>query len=325
MENKVLITGGAGFIGSNLIEYLLTNTSLSIAILDNFLSGRKEYLDQIFKKNTNLDRNRITLITGDIRRFEAVKEAAAGVNAVVHLAAFPGVFSSLKEPREAFEVNVGGTFNVLEVCRQLDIERFVYASSNAAVGQQTPPVNEEKAPLPVSPYGASKLAGEALCSAYYHSYGIKAISLRFANAYGIYSIHKTSVIPTFIRNAKEGKPLIIYGACDQTRAFVHVHDICNAIYLAMQYVPANFQKPESLVFQISSSREIKILDLANHIVSLAKQDGLAPPPIQFNGVRKGEVRNVYSSIEKAKDRLNFYPAYSFEEGIQHTWQHYYIT
>ena len=252
---------------------------------------------------------------------DMVEEASKGVNGIVHLAALPGVFTSLKEPREAYDVNVSGTLNLLEACRKFEIEHFIFASSNAAVGDHDPPINENNVAIPVSPYGAYKLAGEAFCSAYYQSYGIKAVSLRFANAYGPYSFHKTSVIPTFIQNAKQGKPLVIYGDGAQTRDFIHVHDMCKAIFLALQYDPERI-KEKGLFFQIASSVEVKILDLANLIVNLTIKDNLPTPVINFHEIRKGEVRKVYVEIKKAKALLGFNPSIPLDAGLQKTWENW---
>ena len=314
---KVLITGGAGFIGVNLIDYFIKETPFLIVILDNLSVGNKQYVDRITLSEKNKDR--IKFVVGDIRNKDVVEDASKDVDAIIHLAAFTGVFSSLNDPRETFDINVCGTFNLLEACRKFEINRFVFASSGAAVGEQEPPIDERKVPLPISPYGASKLAGEALCSAYYQSYGIKAVSLRFANAYGPYSFHKTSVIRVFIGKAKEGKPLIIYGDGTQTRDFIYVKDICRAIHLSMQYEP-DHSNNEGLVFQIASGIEVKILDLALLIQKLATQDGQVLPPIKFDSVRIGEVKKVYANIDKAKRLLSFRATIPFNEGIRITWE-----
>lgn len=316
----ILITGGCGFIGANLVEYLLQDGRYCIRIMDNLSTGREEYIDQILNSinPTNSENSPVELIAGDVRNREQVKKAAQGVDAVVHLAAHTSVVDSLKDPQENFQINAIGTFNLLEGCRKHGIERFIYASSNAVVGEQVPPIDEQKVPAPLSPYGASKLAGEALCSAYYHSFRIKAISLRFANAYGSYSEHKASVVAKFIQRAREGAPLIIYGDGEQTRDFIHAKDICRAIELALYYEP----RPENQepVFQIATGVETKIIDLAKMIRDLAIGSGLKASEIIFEDERRGEIRKNYADISKAKKFLGFRPEMELGEGLRQVWE-----
>lgn len=330
---NLLITGGCGFIGANFTEYLLGKGGYRIRILDNLSTGRKEYIDQ-FRNSTNPKNpinptNSVELITGDVRNRQEVEEAVRGVDAVVHLAAHTSVVDSLKHPKENFEINAIGTLNLLEACRKYVVDRFVYASSNAVVGEQPPPIDEWKVPAPISPYGASKLAGEALCSAYYGSYGIKAVSLRFANVYGPFSEHKTSVVAKFLRRAKQGKPLIIYGDGNQTRDFIHAQDICRAIELALHYNPTNSTNPmnsinstnpTNLVFQIATGVETRIIDLAEMVRGLATRSGLNPPEIIFEEARRGEIQRNYADISRARELLKFEAQVSLSEGLKEAWK-----
>ncbi len=300
---KVLITGGCGFIGANLVEYLLEKKH-TVRVFDNFSVGSEENLENACRKFDVPE-----LIVGDVRDKE-VEEAVKGVDAVVHLAAHTNVIDSLENPVEDFQVNAIGTFNVLEACRKNGVERFVYASSNAVVGEQVPPINEEKIPAPLSPYGASKLVGEALCSAYYNSYGINTVSLRFSNAYGVYSSHKTSVVAKFIRRAREGKPLVIYGDGEQTRDFIHARDICEAVYLSLN------SGNGGEVFQVATGVETRIKDLAGKISDLAVSSGYAKLRIDYTDGRKGEIVKNFSDISKARDMLGFKPKIKLEEGLR---------
>jgi len=198
---KILVTGGAGFIGANLVRLLL-NEGHRVRVLDNFSVGRREYL-------AGLD---LEVIEGDILDPEVVAQAIAGLDGVVHLAAQTGVPGSLQNPRRDCEVNVIGTLNMLEACRHAGVSRFVFASSNAPLGRQPPPATEDKAPLPISPYGASKLAGEGYCLAYHGSWGLGTVILRFANIYGPYSAHKnTAWWPSFSKTSwqKARSPLMV--------------------------------------------------------------------------------------------------------------------
>jgi UDP-glucose 4-epimerase len=325
----ILVTGGCGFIGTNLVKYLLEQGGYNIRILDNLSVGRKEYLNQIINAVSSTASIKPTeapeLIIGDVRNRNQVEKAVTGVDAVIHLAAHTNVVDSLQDPAKDFEINVVGTFHLLEACRLHRIDRFIHASSNAVAGEQSPPINERKIPAPVSPYGASKLAGEAFCSAYHRSFGIRAIPLRFANAYGPYCDHKMSVVAEFIHRAQEGKPLIVYGDGTQTRDFIHASDICHAIDLALHYNPPNSTnpknstKPMDLVFQIATGVETRIIDLAEIIRKLAADSNRTLPGLIFKTRRKGEIQKNYSEITKAKELLKFQPKMVLEDGLRTVW------
>ncbi|MCB0161093.1 MAG: NAD-dependent epimerase/dehydratase family protein, partial [Caldilineaceae bacterium] len=172
----VLVTGGAGFVGANLVRTLLKR-GYTVRVLDNFSSGNRAYL-------AGLD---LDIVEGDILDRAAVDAAVAGTDGIVHLAAQTGVPGSIQDPMRDCQLNVVGTLNMLEAARLAGTQRFVFASSNAPLGKQPPPATEDKAPLPISPYGASKLAGEGYCLAYHGSWGLGTVALRFANLYGPYS------------------------------------------------------------------------------------------------------------------------------------------
>lgn len=300
---KVLITGGCGFVGANLLHYLYEK-HCTIRILDNLSTGKKEYIDRLSLPESP------ELIMGDIRNKENVGKAVEGMDAIVHLAAHTNVIESLENPDDSWDINVTGTFNLLEACRKDGIEEFVFASSNAVAGEQTPPINETKLPQPLSPYGASKLAGEALCSAYYHSYGLKTTSLRFSNLYGPFADHKTSVIAKFIELARKEIPFTIYGDGNQTRDFVHVDDICHAIYLSLTN-----QTSHGEVFQIARGKETTINELVEILNKIAgkKIRTIHEPE------RKGEIRRTYSDISKAREVLGFEPQVELKEGLMQLW------
>ncbi len=308
---NVLVTGGCGFIGTNLVKYL-ADRNCQIRILDNLSTGKEENLRKLQSQDSRL--SSLDLIIGDIRDQGKVSQVVKGMDAVVHLAAHTSVVESLEKPEESWGINVNGTLNVLEACRQNGVARFILASSNAAVGEQTPPIDEMKVPQPLSPYGASKLAGEALCSVYYHSFGLKTVSLRFANCYGPYSDHKTSVVARFMRWAKEGKPLIIYGDGNQTRDFVHVEDVCQAIYLAL----AAKDSVCGEVFQIADGVETSINELADILREVTKRN----LQIIYEPERTGEIKRNYSDISKARRVLGFEPKVKLREGL-HNLQEWY--
>lgn len=322
-DSRIFITGGCGFIGANLVKYFLDKGNCEVTVYDNLSTGSKENLDRAVSDSKQ--KSSVRFIEGDILDKERVEKETKGHTAIIHLAAHTNVVDSLKNPAHDFNINAVGTFNVLEAARENNIKNFIYASSNAVVGDQEPPINEEKIPVPISPYGASKLAGEALCSAYYHSYGIKAISLRFANCYGSYSDHKTSVVAKFMRRAKQGKPLIIYGDGNQTRDFIHAQDICQSIDLALNFDVqlTDFRRRASdfeLSFQVGTGKETEIISLASIIRSLSVELGLKAPKIVFEEQPKGEIKKNYADTDKARKFLEFKAHIELSAGLKHMWK-----
>ncbi|MCK5608326.1 GDP-mannose 4,6-dehydratase, partial [Candidatus Pacearchaeota archaeon] len=254
----------------------------------------------------------VELIEGDILDFEGLMCAMAHHDVVIHLAAYTRVCESVKKPRESLALNSAGTLNVLEAARKQNVDRFVFASSNAAVGEQTPPINESMVPKPLSPYGAVKLYGEALCSAYYQSYGLNTTSLRFANAYGPYSQHKTSVIAKFLRRTLKGKSLEVYGDGNQTRDFIHATDIAQAIHLVLICDPAK-GGVSGEIFQVATGIETRIIDVAKMISGfVGKQD----EAMAFGSELPGEIRRNFSDISKARNFLGFEPKIRLLEGMR---------
>ena len=304
-NNKVLITGGCGFIGVNIARFLHKH-GFEIRILDNFSTGKKENLTE-----AGLDPPLVNLIVGDIRDQTVVNEATKGIETVIHLAAHTRVIESITRPLENWDINTKGTANLLESSRNSGVKTFVFASSNVAVGQQVPPVDETKVPKPISPYGASKLAGEALCTAYYYSYGLNTVSLRFGNCYGPYSRHKTSVIAKYIKRAMENEPLVIYGDGKQTRDFVHVIDVCRAINLCI----TTRKQISGEVFQIASGKETTVNELARSVIEVSGKN----ISIVYESAQKGEIVRNYSNISKAKSILGFQPEIEIKKGLSELW------
>lgn len=263
-----LITGGCGFIGTSLVKRLAMEGGHCIRILDNLEAGTREALSRICAFDeidpTELPSassvpvpGRVELIVGDIRDADLCMRAARGTDGIIHLAANTGVAPSLRDPRLDLETNVMGTFNLLDAARGTDVKRFVFASSGAPVGECTPPVHEELAPRPISPYGAGKLCGEAYCSAYFGSFGLDTVALRFGNVYGPRSSHKGSVVAKFIRHILAGEDLPIYGDGRQTRDFIYVDDLVNAILLSLDRPAVGGE-----VFQIATHREHTVDEVA---------------------------------------------------------------
>lgn len=318
-SSRYLITGGCGFIGINLIDYLIKeNPHAKIRVLDNLLVGTRRDLHDITpfsEKDVSTLNNcpeEMELVVGDVRNEETCLKCCKGVDIIVHLAANPGVALSVENPKTDMEANVLGTFNMLEAARKNNVRRFIFASSGAPVGEVEPPIHEEKVPKPVSPYGASKLAGEAYCSAYYRSFGIKTISLRFGNVYGPRSTHKNSVIAKFIKNALLGKPLEVYGDGNQTRDFIFIDDLIRAIILSVN------SDIGGEIFQIATCSETTVNNIADKIKRSIERQTDKTVEVIYGSPRAGDVKRNYSDISKAKKMLGFEPRVNLTEGLKVT-------
>ena len=302
-EKRYLIAGGAGFIGANLLR-LFPRLGKNIRVLDNLSSGRLEDVASL----------PVELIVGDIRDRRVADEVTAGVAIVICLAAHTGVVQSVENPAEDMSVNVAGTLNLLEAAVHHKVERFIFASTGGAiVGEAEPPVHEDMPPRPLSPYGAGKLAGEGYCSAFFGSYGLKTVPLRFSNIYGPFSYHKGSVIAKFFRLIKARQELTIYGDGEQTRDFLFVEDLCRAILRAVEAgVP--FGRP----IQLGTGRETSINKLTELMRQVVGENDF--PPVRYAPERPGEVRRNFVSIARAQKYLGFNPTTDLLSGLQKTWQ-----
>jgi UDP-glucose 4-epimerase len=304
---NVLVTGGAGFIGANLVRMLLQH-NYQVTVLDNLSTGRREYLDGL----------PIECIQGDILDADLVKRVVPGHEGIVHLAAQTGVPGSLADPRRDCQVNVIGTLNMLEAARAEQERtgkqmRFVFASSNAPLGRQMPPATEDKAPLPISPYGASKLAGEGYCLAYHGSWGLGTVVLRFGNVYGPYSGSKNSVVAKFFKDILSTGAVTIDGDGEQTRDLIYVDDLCQVILLALQ------SNASAQVFQVATGIETSIIRLAYLIQEIAGHS----INIRHTLPRQGDIRKNYSAIAKVHQILGWSPQTDLLAGLQKTadWFH----
>jgi UDP-glucose 4-epimerase len=275
---------------------------------------RLRVLDNLSMGNaSDIDTDRIELIEGDLRDPDAVERAVAGVDAVVHLAAHTRVIDSMEDPEENFHVNVRGTFDLLQAARAHQVGRLVFASTGGAIiGEVTPPVHEEMLAKPISPYGASKLAGEAYLSAFAGAYGLTTVSLRFSNVYGPYSYHKGSVVAKYFKNILNGKDLTVFGDGTQTRDFVYVGDIARAISTAVHAEVSGFE-----VFNLGSGVETSVNSLIELIRDVV---GEAMPRVRYAEARRGEIYRNYTKIDKAGAGLGFEPSVDLSEGLKRTWE-----
>ena len=298
-SRTVLVTGGCGFIGVNLARSLVAAGYEPVAY-DNLSTGRLE--DGKAAGFTEI-------IEADILDADALARAARGVYGIVHLAARTGVVDSIEDPRGDLEVNVGGTLNALLAARDGGASAFVFASSGAPLGSVEPPGHEGLAPRPLSPYGASKLAGEGLCSAFAGSYGLPANALRFTNVYGPYSYHKGSVVAAFMKRIMDGQPLVVYGDGSQTRDFLFVDDLCRAVVAVLG------RRPEGELFQLGTGVETSVSELVDALVAVFPDREI---DVRYEPARPGEIARSFSDITRACRTLGYRPSVGLDEGLRVT-------
>ena len=312
-----MITGGCGFIGVNLIRRLMDEDEAHrIRVIDNFTVGTRDDLGSVcdFVETNSYVANsdKVELWVGDVRDPELALKVAQCMECIVHLAANTGVIPSIEDPRGDCEVNVIGTFNYLEAARQNGAKKFILASSGAPLGEQLPPISEEKVPKPISPYGASKLAGEGYCSAFFGSFGLNTTALRFGNVYGPLSTHKGSVVARFIKQALAGQTLIIYGDGNQTRDFIYIDDLINAVLAAAG------TDLSGEVFQIATHKETTVNEIAEMLKTIIESKTGNAVNLSYADSRAGEVLRNFSEISKARELLGWEPKWSVEEGLEAT-------
>lgn len=316
---KWLVTGGCGFIGTALIRRLLSEAGEhGIRVVDNLSVGDRGDLALVcdFTEADGLHEfpaSGVELVEGDIMDAGLALSAARGADAILHLAANTGVEPSVADPRADCMTNVVGLLNYLEAARHSGAGRFVLASSGAALGETEPPLHEEKAPHPASPYGASKLAGEGYCSAYQRAFGLETIALRFGNVYGPGSGHKNSAVAKFIKRAMDGEALEIYGAGTQTRDYIYVEDLIEAVYRA-----ATVPDVGGETFQIATSAETTVLELVDELVQALALSGFKSVEVRHAAPRAGDVSRNYADTSKAKRMLGWHAEVGLDDGLRRT-------
>jgi len=301
---RVLVTGGAGFMGSHLVERLIANGHYT-TVLDNFSTGQRNNLSSVLRSKS------LVIARGDIRRIHRSLPKLERVDRVCHLAALTDVQASIRDPVLTSEVNLVGTLRVLEAARRLGAERVVFASSAAVYGSPgTFPVTEDADVSPISPYGASKAASELYCRSFEENHGIEAISLRYFNVYGPRqaSSQYSGVISMFAKRLLRTLPLTIFGDGSQSRDFIYVADAVDATVAALE-------KPlRSRVFNIASGRETTILELASKMQGIA---GVSSN-LRFEPPRKGDIGRSIADITRAQRELGFRPKMSLDDGLSAT-------
>lgn len=295
---RALVTGGAGFIGSNLAR-LLTESGHEVVILDNYSSGYRENL-------AGLPGARV--VEGDVRDEAALDKAIAGCEIVFHLAASVGNTRSIEHPIQDSEINVLGTLRVLEAARSHGLRKVVFSSSAGIFGElKTVPIREDHPAEPDTPYGASKLGAEKLCLAYAKLYPLECVCLRYFNVYGVHQRYDAygNVIPIFVHRALRGQPLVIHGDGEQTRDFINVRDVAMANYRA------GMSQGVSGAFNVASGTRVTI----NRLATMLAAAGGLELSIQHGPPRPGDVRHSLADVSAARAAFGFEPSVDLETGL----------
>jgi UDP-N-acetylglucosamine 4-epimerase len=302
--SRVLVSGGAGFIGSHLVDRLLAE-GFEVTVLDDFSTGLMRNI------SCHRDVGEFRLVRGDVRDAGLVEKVVGDVDGVFHLAALVDVALSIENPVLFNEVNVVGTLNLLRACVDSDVRRFVFASSAAVYGDsKDAKKREDMLPKPISPYGVSKLAAENYVQFFNDFYGLETVSLRFFNVYGPrqgFASSYSGVITAFMSRLLKGQPPVIHGDGKQSRDFVHVDDVVSANILALQSKNA-----VGGVFNIGSGTAITVYELAKILQQITDTERLKPI---FAESRAGDIKHCSGDIHKAEEILGFHPKIQLEDGL----------
>jgi UDP-glucose 4-epimerase len=300
----VLVTGGGGFIGSHLVERLLSDGH-DVRVLDNFATGKRE--------NVLEWADHVELVEGDMRSYERVHTAVRGCELVLHQAALPSVPRSVQDPLTSSEVNITGTLNVLLAARDEGVRRVVFASSSSIYGANPElPKREDLLPLPMSPYAVAKLAGEGYCRSFHEVFGIETVALRYFNVFGPRQdplSQYAAVIPNFISALLAGEHPVVYGDGDQSRDFTYVENVVEANLLAM-----SADGVAGKLFNVASGQRTTLNQLLDHLGELIGR----APDARYDPARPGDVRHSQADIGRAQRELGYSPRISPAEGLRRT-------
>lgn len=318
---RILITGGVGFIGSNLLNYLSRKKSVKkIIIVDNFSKTNLKNIDkkleyQYFTSFSKYkqSRKKIDIIRTSISKYSTALVLTKNIDYVVHLAAESGVDVSINKPKEAFDVNVVSAFNWLEASKVNNVKCFLFASSCAVFGNASPPHSEDIPRKPISPYGSAKMTVESFCETYSNVYNISSVILRFSNAYGSYSNHKNSVISKFIKNILNNKTLVVNGTGSITRDFIHVEDICDAIYKSLVA-----KKNGNKTYHVATGKETSINQLIFLLKNIFGNYGKGNFKIKYVNERIGDIKKNYATNKKIKRELKWKNQVTLLQGLEKT-------
>ncbi len=306
MTARYLVTGGAGFIGSNLVKRLVEKDHF-VRVLDNFSSGSKD--------NLSASLSRIEIIEGDIRDLSSVSQSMRGIDFVLHQAAIPSVPRSIENPLESHENNISGTLNVLIAARDTGVKRLVFASSSSVYGD-TPvlPKQEDMPPALLSPYALNKLTGEYYCRIFASIYGLETLSLRYFNVFGPHqnpASEYAAVIPKFITASLANKSPVIYGDGEQTRDFTFIENVVTANLRATEV-----GRTQGEVVNIATGYRLSL----NQLLAFLNKIAGTRIKAEYQATRAGDVKHSLADISRAHKILGYEPAVDFEEGLRLTYQ-----
>ncbi len=314
-QPHVVITGGAGFIGSNIAHELLAR-KYGVTVIDNLATGRLENLHDI--------RRKITFVRGDIRNLDLLQRTFKGATYVLHQAALPSVPRSIRDPFASHDVNVNGTFNVLLAARDQKIKKVVLASSSSIYGnrkyygsREFRDKKEVMKPMPLSPYAVNKLVGEEYAKVFAHIFQVPTVCLRYFNVYGHNQDPQSeyaAVIPRFITAMLTNKPIVIYGDGHQSRDFTYIDNVINANILAMLSPKASHGE----TMNVACGDSVSLLRLATSIGKILGKK----PKITFEPARAGDVKHSLADISKAKKYIGYTPVVRFDDGLKRTVEWY---
>tara|TARA_B100000959_G_C14963871_1_gene616919 strand:+ start:1340 stop:2323 length:984 start_codon:yes stop_codon:yes gene_type:complete len=317
---NILITGGLGFIGSNLTSYLYKKENIKkIIIIDNFHNSSLDYLKSICKfkyfdksskfKKTN---DKVVIIKEDVSNYNFALEITKNIDYIVHLAAESGIDVSINKPKKSFDVNVVGTFNYLNAAKVNKVKKFIFSSSGAVFGNLNPPIKVDAIRGPISPYGSSKLSIESYCETYSQVFDISVCILRFSNAYGEYSRHKNSVVAQFIKNILDKNPIIINGNGEHTRDYIFAEDLVGAIYKSIM------SRKKLEIFNISTGSQTSINKLLDEMIKKFKEYDISIPRVIKAKNRKGDIKFSSMSNKYARKKLSWNNKISLSKGLNKT-------
>ena len=300
---KIFVTGGAGFIGSHIVDALIDKGD-EVTVFDNLSKGRRESVNK-----------KASFIEGDLKDFDKLVHYLEGHDAVIHLAAETGVGDSIDNPKGVLDKNIGYTINIFEATRQNNIKKIIFSSSSAIYGETSEEgVKEDAIKSPLQPYGASKLAGESILSAYYHSFGINSVSLRYFNVYGPGDDISltTRAVPNWIKSVLSGKPLTLYWRGRQIKDYIFIKDVVNAHLAALEKCVG------AQAYNVGSGEAKSMMEILETVINVSGEHS----EIAYMGERKGDIQILVADINKIRSNLNWTPQYTLSEGMKITYDYY---
>ncbi|HAV92533.1 TPA: LPS biosynthesis protein WbpP [candidate division WOR-3 bacterium] len=307
--SRILVTGGAGFIGSNLAKYLLQDGN-SVRILDNFSTGKRENLNGIM--------DRIELIEGDIRSYHTVMKSLSDIDYVFHEAALPSVPRSIYDPITSNDVNIVGTLNLLQCSKDMGVKKFIFASSSSVYGDNMElPKRETMKPLPKSPYALTKLTGEHYCSIFYKIYGMPTISLRYFNVFGPNqdpTSQYSAFIPKIFKALKEKGKITVFGDGEQTRDFTYIENVVNANILSLSSNEDSYGE----YFNVATGKSISVNEIIKYVFEASKMKA----DVEYAPPRTGDVRDSLADISKISSNLKYFVSVHARDGLKKAMAYY---